>query len=136
MRYQLSILIILGTLLLIAASCDDDPHTEPVPCEFYCAPSAGYPCPCTAASGCNDGSVCSGILQSDVIGFCARPCESAVDCEIAIECEGQPQCVLTTPQGKACAYVCEGDWDCPKNMACTEAGNGKLCYPMDQPDAG
>jgi hypothetical protein len=126
---------LIGALAL-GAACDDGNRSEPEQCETYCAPGSGFPCPCNAADGCNDGSECAGVDTDDALGFCARACVANADCAVDLPCTAKPQCVLTLGAGSACAYVCEGDWDCPKNMACFEAGNGKLCYPADQPDAG
>jgi hypothetical protein len=136
MRVLLPILTTLGLLLAMASACDDDKRGEPDKCDVYCPTGTAFPCPCSAFEGCYDGSNCSGIADDHTFGFCALPCTSNSDCVTDIECTGQAQCVLTTPSGMACAYVCEGDWDCPKEMSCIAAGNGKLCYPSEQPDAG
>lgn len=134
--YKRVTMSILFLALASSAACDEDDRSEPKKCEVYCAPGSSFPCPCNAIDGCNDGAACSAISPDHTWGFCARACQSNADCEVILDCTGEAKCVLTTSEGMACAYVCEGDWDCPTNMACTEAGNGKLCYPEDQPDAG
>jgi hypothetical protein len=133
--------IMLAAGLALATACDDDERSDPDKCEEYCAPGSAFPCPCNAIEGCNDGSHCVGINLTDPYGFCAKNCVSNEDCITIIECTASPQCVLTVEDaGPACAYICEGNWDCPKHMDCVQAGNGKLCYPNDDlaapPDAG
>ena len=136
MKTLCTTVIIGGLVLAVLVSCDDERPSAPAYCEFYCAPGSSFPCPCNAFDGCNDGSACAGISVDHINGFCARACISNADCKVEIGCTGEAQCVLNTAEGMACAYVCEGDWDCPNNMACVEAGNGQLCYPEEQPDAG
>jgi hypothetical protein len=136
MKTLCTIASIIGLALATLAACDDERPGDPEYCDFYCPPGSSFPCPCNAVDGCNDGSSCSGVSEDHTLGFCARSCTANADCEADIPCNGVAQCVLTTSEGMACAYVCEGDWDCPNNMACIEAGNGRLCYPEEQPDAG
>jgi hypothetical protein len=136
MSKVITTILIVGLPVAALIACDEDERSDPEYCEFYCPPGSSFPCPCNAFDGCNDGSTCSGIAPEHTYGFCARACQSNADCAMDIECSGEAKCILNTAEGMACAYVCNGDWDCPNNMACVEAGNGKLCYPEDQPDAG
>jgi len=136
MKTTIEVIAILALVAAVLAACGDDERTEPEYCDFYCAPGSSFPCACNAVDGCNDGSACSGISADHFNGICTPACVSNADCVADIPCSGAAQCVLNTADGMACAYVCEGDWNCPNNMTCVEAGNGKICYPPDQPDAG
>lgn len=88
---------------------------------------------CTSPLECPDST--SACASADNGGSaCARGCDTAGECPPPISGEPlAPSCIegFPTSTGKACAFECQGDAQCPMGMACrlvqTDSGSFQLC---------
>ncbi len=126
-------LLLFSLLLFSALSCqeEDEDGTSEGSCITGCPEGSGYPCPCVHRKGCPGDQVCGTLVNGDLNGFCAKPCEFDEDCFFLEGCSGRGRCILENTVGgwNLCALTCHTDDDCPYDLYCTEIEDKTICYP-------